>query len=183
MPPNGVAWTVADGTVQLRDMADEIERFVLAQLDRLERQYDCRSTAAIAAEGSATAAVKADEGADADQQQEKREAVKKQQFHQDREEWETQRQEEADRLRKEAILLQEAWLQFEEEQRRLLAEKELLRRGLPTGDSPAPIADSGTRREALALCPAGSNNSNEEQSAWLQFQRMRREIQSRTRRP
>jgi hypothetical protein len=97
--------------------------------------------------------------------------------------WEAEREAEAERLRNEAALLQQAWQKYEEQLRRLLAEKELVRRGVPPAKR-VPVLPSG------APAPAGApavhsldpdSSCAEEKSAWLQFQRMRREIQSRSR--
>ena len=94
-------------------------------------------------------------------------------FRQERERWELHRQQEVERLRGEGDLLAEAWQRLEAEERCLLAERELLRRGsadrshnaLPT----APQASTGEKPQ--------TGGYEQDHLAWLEFQQLRREIQ------
>lgn len=154
--------------VEIRDITDEIEHFLLTQLSRFETEMD-RITLE---QGSPNLSGPEGRGAEAVERQ-LRELIR------ERDAWEAQREEEAERLHKDAALLRDAWKKYEDEQRRFLAEKELLRRGVGVESRPPLAAPSS------APSPVASSSSEDsladKQSAWRQFQRMRREIQTRAR--
>ena len=99
-------------------------------------------------------------------------------FRQARERWELQRQQEVQRLRREGDLLAEAWQRLEAEERRLLAERELLRRSSvdrsPSQPPTVSPASNGERPQHAAY--------DQDHTAWLQFQQLRREFQRHGRR-
>jgi hypothetical protein len=173
---------IADGSVQLSNMATELEQFLLAQVDRLEeevrqaaaRKWGQRQESALAGASS----VAHGETGGSSSGNTARGVTSGEQV-----DWEALRDAEADRLRSDAQLLQQAWQKYEEEQRRLLAEKELARRGVQVGKLGPVVAGGSTGHgEPTAAYPNPQNQGgNDDQSAWLQFQRMRREIQTRSR--
>jgi len=102
-------------------------------------------------------------------------------FRQEREDWELHRQQELERLRSEGQLLAEAWQRLEAEERNLLAERELLRRGAGNGpQSPlSPNAGPSLTRGVASPARETSHAAGDvhDHTAWLQFQQLRREIQ------
>ncbi|MDP6556438.1 MAG: hypothetical protein QGG71_17340 [Pirellulaceae bacterium] len=97
-------------------------------------------------------------------------------FRQERERWELHRQQEVERLREEGDLLAEAWQRLEAEERCLLAERELLRRGaanrLPNS-MPAVSQATGEKPQ--------TGGHDQDHLDWQQFQRLRREFQRNNR--
>ena len=94
-------------------------------------------------------------------------------FRQQRERWELHRQEELERLRREGDLLAEAWQRLEAEERCLLAERELLRRGSTSGSpNPPPTVSQASTEEKPQTC-----GHDQDHTAWMQFQQLRREFQ------
>ena len=102
-------------------------------------------------------------------------------FRQEREDWELHRQQELERLRSEGQLLAEAWQRLEAEERNLLAERELLRRGAVNGPQSPLTPNAGPSITRDAATPAGATSQPagdvHDHTAWLQFQQLRREIQ------
>lgn len=167
---------------ELAEMTDELEQFLLRQLDRLETEFtELGRKAELLTERSLEQTHSEQQATSEPLPASVSPAVNsatEARFVREREAWESQRQEEAERLQKEATLLQEAWQRLEEEQRRLLAEKELVRRGVPLQS--AGSKSDREPRSAGALVGAATPDAaqSDDKSAWLQFQRMRREIQS-----
>ncbi len=66
----------------------------------------------------------------------------------ERELWERQCREDAHRLQDEGVMLQDAWQRLEEEQRRVLAEREMARRGVAPGIAGRTPTPSGSGKRA-----------------------------------
>ena len=106
-------------------------------------------------------------------------------FRQERADWEFQRQRELERLRREGTVLAEAWRRLEAEQRSLLAERELLRQGVARGSQSAFSSSAGpfisqpveSATQDVAACSA----NGQDHTASLQFQQLRRAMQSHDR--
>ena len=107
-------------------------------------------------------------------------------YRQERESWELHRQQEVERLRREGNLLAEAWQRLEAEERRLMAERELLHRGAINEPQSKCSPNSGPSISLVAASSAGetpqTSSDNQDHIAWLQFQQLRREIQKYGRR-
>ena len=144
---------------ELGRMVDEISEFLVRHVDRLEARLALPVGKEGMVDGNMQAAVDA--------------------FEQERVSWQTEKHEEAQRLRSEAQLLQEAWSRLEDEQRRLLAERELVRRSRTSDGGvqlAAPTSDSSPGQPSTD--PSDGTDPAEHRTAWLQFQRMRREMQA-----
>ena len=95
----------------------------------------------------------------------------------ERESWELHRQQEVERLRREGDLLAEAWQRLEKEERSLLAERELLSRGVDNRSPNAlpPVSQASTSEKPQA------DDYEQDHLAWMQFQQLRRECQRHNR--
>jgi hypothetical protein len=110
-------------------------------------------------------------------------AARMAEFQQEREQWELHRQTEVERLRREGDLLAEAWQRLEAEERRLLAERELLRRGAINRSSSERSPNSPpTHSQAQTGETSQPGDYNQDPMAWLQFKQLRREFQKYRRR-
>jgi hypothetical protein len=156
-PGHGDANDSSDRAERFRELANRIENFLCAQLDR------CESLLA-ETPGDQTEAV----------------ALIQREILEQREQWQAERQEEFERLRKEANWLADAWKRLEAEERRIAAQRETLqacgksaqhRLAAPAYRAAAEIAST---RSPVQAC-GGS------ELAWVQFQQLRREIQQHAR--
>lgn len=149
--------TAADRDDSLQAVVQDIESFLLAQLERLEDRLAAGQPEAVGQAEDLTAAIA--------------------RFREEQELWEADRQAESERLRQEGALLQEAWQNLEEERRQLLAEREIVRRGVrvPTVSHEEALAGRDVLTSSASIPESAGGD---DRSAWLQFQRMRREIQA-----
>jgi hypothetical protein len=102
-------------------------------------------------------------------------------FRQHRENWELERQQNVERLRREGDLLAEAWQRLESEERKLLAERELLRRTATNNMQPTLPGNTATLPSPRTAMPATATTTSEQDQnhiSWVQFQQLRREIQN-----
>ena len=145
---------------RLRKLASQLHEFLLSQIDRLE----CGDRPGVSANEESLLASRMDE------------------FRQERENWEIHRQREVEDLRSEGNLLTEAWQRLEAEERRLLAERESLRRNVTKSQqsmlsSNAELSTPGREAAYSTGVPPETGTNDQEHLAWLQFQQLRREIQ------
>lgn len=142
----------------LRTLAIRLERFLLAQIDRLELS------------GEREALMPVDNHL----------ARQPDGFQQECADWESHRQRELERLRHESALLAEAWRRLESEQRSLLAERELFRQGLGCGSQSALSHRGGPSvshpLESATQGGTASSTNEPDHTDWLQFQQLRREM-------
>jgi len=150
---------------RLKRLASRLHEFMLTQIDRLE----CDSRHGVGAREESVLARQVEE------------------FRQERESWELHRHQEVEQLRSEGMLLTEAWQRLEAEERRLLAERELLRRSAINSQESTLSCNAAlpTSRGGAAYSAGGkrqTTTNDQEHIAWLQFQQLRREIQKYGRR-
>lgn len=141
----------------LNAIARDMESFLLEQIRRIEREIDGVSAVAVAP--SDTDAANA-------------------QLTVEREQWEAQRLEETARLRDEAALLLDAWQQLEAQKRQLLAEREMMRRGVGVSKVASAHSTSDGELDERERGVKPTTSAQNDSSAWVQFQRLRREIQT-----
>jgi hypothetical protein len=149
-----------------------MESFLLEQLERLEETVD--------------ATLKWTESADLHQST-------AQDLDDERQRWEAEKQQEWERIQSDAARLAEAWQRVEMEQRRLLAERNASRvsspvdRGLPGKEGNTSAGGIPGLAGSPLPCQRDSQPTSEEpllapESAILQFQQLRREMQKHSQR-
>lgn len=167
--------SVRNGANRLRDIAERIEGFLAEQIGRLEETM----------EGAPDAPPPVHMARRTTQYVEE-----------ERRRWETEKQRERERIQSDGVRLAEAWQRVEMEQRRLLAQRSAMGSSpvesreppLAPGDSAAdldavsPVARQHHGPAAADLVPVMDEPPLTPESAILQFQQLRREMQQHSRR-